>query len=322
MKIVFFGSSEFAVPSLERLLESSHEVQAVVTQPDREKGRHLNVQGTPVKEIALKKRLKIFQPENLKGPEIRESLSSLSADLFVVAAFGQILPGDILKIPKLYSINLHASLLPKYRGASPINRAIVKGEKKTGLTVIRMNEKMDAGDIMLKRSVEIEAEDTSGSLGLRLSQLGAILLLDAIRFITEDRINFKKQNEKQASFAPPLKKEDGLIDWQKSADEINNMVRGFLPWPSAYTFLNNKVLKIRKSAAAPYYHKPEPGKIVDIQKGSFSVVCAKDALLVSELQLEGGKRMDAASFLRGHKLEAGTFLGKTSPFTGDQHTAL
>lgn len=310
MKIVFFGSSDFAVPSLENLLGSSHEILAVVTQPDRKSGRDLKIGKTPVKDAASSRGIKIYQPENIAEPSSLGYFKSLSADLFVVVAFGQILAKSVLGIPGLYSINLHASLLPKYRGAAPINRAIMNGERKTGLSIIRMNEKMDAGDIILQRRLEVEKEDTSETLQRKLSSLGAILLLDAIRFIGEERVKFKKQDEKKATFAPKLKKEDGLIDWKKDTLEIHNKVRGLVPWPCAFTFLNGKILKIWKSDILLSRGKPEPGGIVDIQKEGFTVGCGKGSLIVKELQLEGGKRMAAASFVRGHKLEKGMFLGK------------
>ncbi|MGB2706211.1 MAG: methionyl-tRNA formyltransferase, partial [Candidatus Omnitrophota bacterium] len=236
MKIVFFGSSEFAVPSLERLLESQHQVLAVVTQPDRKKGRRrLTISATPVKRAALARGLNILQTADLEETGTFKKLKSLKADLFVVVSFGQILTQRVLSIPKIYCINLHPSLLPKYRGAAPVNRAIMNGEKTTGLTIIKMNERMDAGDIILQRGIPIEREDDSETLNDKLSELGAVLLLDAIRFIEEDRIAFKKQNDKKTTLAPRLKKEDGIIDWEKDARQIHNRVRGTLPWPGAYT---------------------------------------------------------------------------------------
>ena len=309
MKIVFFGSADFAIPSLDRLLDSPHEVLAVVTQPDRRKGRHLKISVTPVKKLASSKGIRIYQPRKVSDPVSFKYLKSLSCDLFVVISFGQILPGNILNIPRFYSINLHPSLLPKYRGAAPVNWAIINGETKTGLSIIKMNEKMDAGDIVLQRSIEIEKENTSEILNRRLSDLGAILLLDTIRFIEEDRVGFKKQDEKKATFAPKLKKEHGLIDWNKDARDIHNMVRGLVPWPGAFTFLNSKVLKIWKSEILPSHGKLEAGKIVEVQKESFLVACGKDVLVIKELQLEGGKRMDAGSFARGHNVQRDTFLG-------------
>ena len=313
MKIVFFGSSEFAVDSLKMLTDSGHDILAVVTQPDRKKGRHLKVTATPVKNFAESKNIKVFQPEKVSDPASIKYLKSLKSDLFIVVAFGEILTKDVLEIPKIYPINLHASLLPGYRGAAPINWAIVKGEKKTGLSVIRMNEKMDAGDIILQRGVNIEDTDTSESLGKRLSELGAILLIDAIRLIELDKTSFKKQTKKSSNLAPRLKKEDGLIDWKKTARDINNMIRGLVPWPCAFTILDGKILKIWKSEILPSQQQNEPGRIIDVQKDFFMVGCGKGILVVKELQLESGKRMDVASFMRGHKLETGTYLGETPP---------
>lgn len=310
MKIVFFGSSLFAVPSLKALLDSSHKVLAVSTQPDRAKGRNLKLSETPVKTLALSRGIKnIYQPEKISDKASIKYLKSLSADLFVVVAYGEILPKEILEVPKIYSINLHASLLPKYRGAAPINRAIINGETKTGFSIIKMNEKMDAGDILLKRSVEIEPDDTSLTLDRKLSELGGILILDAIRFIELDKVTFKKQDAKKVSFAPKLKKEDGLIDWKNPAAKIHNMVRGLVPWPCAYTFLDTKLLKVWKTEVLPSREKRQPGQVIDAGKNTILVSAGKDLLIIKELQLEGKNRMDAASFMRGHKIERGIFLG-------------
>jgi len=298
MKIVFFGSSEFAVPSLKRLLEHRHEVLAVVTRPDRKKGRRLVLSETPVKKASLKKGVNVLQPENPAEAGFLKKLRSLKADLFVVVSFGRILTREILSAPKVYCINLHPSLLPKYRGAAPVNWAVIKDEKKTGLTIIKMNEKMDAGDIMLQRKVAIEKEDTSETLNKRLSELGAILLLDAVRFIEEDRISFKKQNEKLATFAPRLKKEDGIIDWAKPAAEIHNRVRGTLPWPGAYTHFEGEKINIWKTDVDE--GTASPGEVVEAEK-ELVIGTKKFLIKVEEIQLEGKKRMTSAEFLRGYK---------------------
>ncbi|MFC1576583.1 methionyl-tRNA formyltransferase [Candidatus Omnitrophota bacterium] len=316
MKIVFFGSSDFAVPSLERLIESQHKVVTVVTQPDREKGRNLKISATPVKEVATAKDTTVYQPEDVTSPESIKHLKSLKADLFIVVAFGRILPTEVLDIPKLYSMNLHASLLPKYRGAAPINYAVMKGEKKTGLTVIRMNEKMDAGDIMLQRSLEIERTDDAETMSRKLADLGSVLILDAMRFIELDKVKFKTQPQKTMSRASKLTKEDGLVDWKKPNDKIHNMVRGLVPWPCAYTYFGEKMIKIWKSETMPSYQKIYPGTVIEVRKDFIAVACGKNALIIKELQLEGGKRMSAADFLRGHKIEKSTFfgnLGETPP---------
>jgi len=311
MKIVFFGSSEFAVSSLEMLANSAHEVLAVVTQPDREKGRHLKKSPTPVKNAAMYRGIEVFQPDDISDTSFKNSLKALNPDLFVVVSFGEIIPKNILGIPKFYSVNLHASYLPHYRGAAPINWAIINGEEKTGLTIIKMNEKMDAGDIVLQKKIKIEKEDTSETLTRRASELGAVLLLDAIRLIEEDRVKFKSQAKKKPTFAPKLKKEDGLIDWKKTAEDIHNLARGLMPWPGAFTFLGDKMIKIWKTETRPLYEKMEPGKILDIEKDAILVSCGRGMLVIKELQLEGKKRMDAASFARGQRIEKGSFLGKT-----------
>ena len=298
MKIVFFGSSDFAVPSLERLLGSGHKITAVVTQPDRKRGRNLKVTATPVKDLAASKNVSVYQPEDVGEKAFLKRLKSFSADLFIVVAFGQILPKEVLDTPKRYSINLHASMLPKYRGAAPINRAIINGETKTGLTIIRMNERMDAGDIMLQRKVEIEREDTSESLKDKLSELGAILLLDAVRFIEADKITLKKQDEKRATLAPKMKKEDGAIDWNTTAIEIQNRIRGVIPWPGAYTYLGDKRINIWRASVQD--GSADPAEIVEVQK-ELIVGTKKGLLKVEEIQAEGKKRMGAREFLRGYQ---------------------
>ncbi|MBL7158806.1 MAG: methionyl-tRNA formyltransferase [Candidatus Omnitrophica bacterium] len=309
MKIVFFGSSKFAVHPLDTLANSQHEVACVVTQPDRKKGRRLLLSRTPVKSRALELGLEIYQPEDLREKDAVKYIRRFKADLFVVAAYGEILTKEILDLPKLYAINVHPSLLPKYRGAAPVQWAMIKGEKKTGLTVIRMNEKMDAGDIMLERSVKIEREDTASGLEEKLSYLGAILLLDAVRFIEMEKIQFKRQNPKSVSYAPKLKKEDGLIDWGMDAAKVYNRVRGLAPWPGAHTLLSGKGLKILQAEILPAYKKLAPGTIIETRSDGIVVACGKNSIVIKELQLEGGKSMDAANFLRGHKLERGNTLG-------------
>ena len=298
MKIVFFGSSEFAVPSLTRLLDSPHKIVGVVTQPDREKGRRLKITATPVKVFASSKGIKTYEVESLRETSVMKHLKAFSADLFVVVAFGQILPESVLKIPRIYSINLHASLLPKYRGAAPINWAIMNGESHTGLTIIKMNEKMDAGDIVLQRRVPIEKEETSKQLSVRLADLGAILLLDAVKFIEEKRITFKKQDEKKACPARPLKKEDGLISWEKPATEIYNKIRGTVPWPGAYTYFDGKKINILKACVAD--GEGVPGEIIEAKKEL--IIGAKKGLLkVLKIQAEGKNPMQAPDFLRGQR---------------------
>lgn len=309
MKIVFFGSSEFAVPSLARLLDSPHKIVGVVTQPDRKKGRLLRVAATPVKAFASSKGIKTYEAERLDEARGIKHLKSFSADLFVVVAFGQILPKSVLEIPKIYSINLHASLLPKYRGAAPINWAVMNGESQTGLTIIKMNEKMDAGDIVLQRRVSIEKEDTSADLNVKFADLGAVLLLDAVKFIEEKRISFKKQDEKKRSLARLLKKEDGLINWESPAVEIYNKIRGTVPWPGAYTYFDGKKINIPKAAVVD--GEGRPGEIIEA-KNELIVGTKKELLKVLKIQVEGKKTMETCDFLRGqrHMEKGGRFASQ------------
>lgn len=303
MDIVFFGTSEFGVPSLLKLAASKHKILAVVTQPDSRKGRHLKLSISPVKEAAAKFKLKILQPEKLDETFINK-LKSLNPDIFIVIAFGHILKKEVLQIPSFYSINLHASLLPKYRGAAPINWATMNGETKTGVTIIKMNELMDEGDIILQRESDINPEDTSFTLGKKLSQLGADLLLRTLEDIENNKEHFIRQDSKEATYARKLKKEDGLIDWKKTAAEIHNKVRGLIPWPGAYTILNRKILKIWRTEVLEE-KKGKPGEIIKAEGDSLTVGTAKGQLKILELQLEAGKRMNVANFLRGHKISAG-----------------
>jgi len=306
VKIIFFGTSKFAVPSLKRLIASRHEVAAVVTQPDRKKGRRLVTAPPPVKTEARDKEIPVLQPEYVSSPSTLKALKEYEADIFAVVAFGQILKKGLLETPKLYCINLHASLLPKYRGASPINRAIINGDKKTGVTTIRMIEKMDAGDIMLTREAEIFDEDTGQSMGEKLSAIGADLLLETIELVDKNKIRFVRQDDNEATYAHKLKKEDGLIDWSAPAHEIHNRIRGLIPWPGAYTHWKGKLLKIWKSGFDKETSAAKDmGAVVAVSEDALFVGTNKGRLIIRELQLEGKKRMSAEEFLHGHGIKAG-----------------
>jgi len=299
MKIVFFGSSAFAVTILEELARGE-DISLVVTQPDRQKGRALKIAPTPVKSKAKALGIKTFQPPRINTEESTEFLKKFNADLFVVVSFGQILSKAVLDLPKLYCINIHASLLPKYRGAAPINWAIANGEKETGVTAIKMNEEMDEGDVILKEVISMSEEDDTVALSEKLSRKGAKLLLDTIRLIRNNEVEFIPQDHSKATYAPKLKKEDGLIDWKKSACEINNIMRAFVPWPGCFTCLGDKTLKIWK--AHPAAHMPgSPGEILEINKNGIIVKTGKGVLNIQELQLEGSRRMTAEEFIAGHK---------------------
>jgi methionyl-tRNA formyltransferase len=308
MNIVFFGSSQFAAPALKALIGSGHEISCVVTQPDSQKGRGLRLAETAVKKVAQEANLKIYQPQRINTAEALRLLKGLKPDLFVVVAYGQILSKGLLEIPKIFSINVHASLLPRYRGAAPINWAIINGERKSGITIIRMTEEMDAGAILLQRATDILGQDTAVTLAEKLSDLGANLLLDSLRLIRDNKINLILQNEAEASFAPKLKKEDGLICWNKAAREVHNQIRGCLNWPGAFTYYKGNLLKIYKATVKASGHQGiavSAGEIVGVAKEGISVATGKDNLVIEELQMEGRRRMEAGEFIAGHKISAG-----------------
>ncbi|GBD39679.1 Methionyl-tRNA formyltransferase [bacterium HR37] len=302
------GTPEFAVPSLKALIESGDEVVAVVTQPDKPKGRGLEVTPPPVKILAQKYGIPVLQPQKIKTEEFLKQLEELRPDIICVVAYGKILPKDILELPRYGCINVHASLLPKYRGAAPINWAIIRGEKVTGITTMKMDEGMDTGDILLQREVPIEDEDTAETLSHKLSLTGAEVLIETLNLLKEGKLKPIPQNHSQATYAPMLKKEDGKIDWGKTAEEIKNLVRGTLPWPGAYTFLDNKILKVYKVRVVEGQGKP--GEVIKSDKETLRVATGENALDILELQIEGGKRLDTATFLRGRKIREGTILGR------------
>jgi methionyl-tRNA formyltransferase len=300
MKIIFFGSSSFAVPVLESLAKAEDVVLAV-TQPDRQKGRDLKVAPTAVKLKAEELGIKTFQPDKVNSKESVEFLKKFNADLFIVVSFGQIMSKEVLSLPKLYCLNIHASLLPKYRGAAPINWAIANGEKETGVTIMCMNEKMDEGDIALKDVLAINPQDDAVLLTEKLSVKGAELIIKTIKLIKDGKIEFTAQNSSEATYAPKLKKEDGLINWADSADKIYNRIRAFTPWPGCFTHLDKKVLKIWKASATEASADAKPGTVLKADKSGILVKAGKGALEIKELQIESKRRMTAEEFIAGHK---------------------
>ena len=308
MKIVFMGTPDFAVGALEALVEAGHEVTAVVTQPDKPKGRGKEMQQTPVKACALKHNIEVFQPVKIKTPEAVEVLRGYGADLFVVAAFGQILSKEILDMPKYGCVNIHASLLPKYRGAAPIQWAILDGEKETGVTIMQMNEGLDTGDMLTKVIVPIEDTDTGESLFDKLAEAGAKLLVETIPQIEAGTLNPEAQDDSLSTYAKMIKKEMGLVDWKKEAVVLERLVRGMNSWPSAYTHFNGQTLKIWEAAVEKSKEQAEPGTVVEVTKNSIKVQTGQDLLVLKQIQLEGKKRMDVAAFLLGYKVEEGTIL--------------
>lgn len=310
MKIVFMGTPDFAAKALEAIVEAGHDVVAVVTQPDKEKGRGKSIAITPVKECALKYNIPVLQPVRLKKTEAIEELKKYPADMYVVAAFGQILSQEVLDIPKYGCINIHASLLPAYRGAAPIQWAIIDGLKETGVTIMQMDAGIDTGDILLQEKLVIEDSDTGESLFDKLSVLGAQAIVKAIPLIEKGELVAVKQQEELSNYAKMLTKNMGSIDWSLDAEQLERLVRGLNSWPSAFTTIDGKQLKVWKAeVVADEATGCEPGTVVATGKSGIDVMCGKDILRLTEVQLEGKKRMDASAFLLGYKVETGSRLG-------------
>lgn len=305
-RIVFFGTPSFAIPTLQGLLKGLDKVVGVVTQPDREKGRGRKVVISPVKELALRHGLTPLQPEKAKGEAFQEAMKSLHADLMVVVAYGQILPRSVLDIPKYGAVNVHASLLPKYRGAAPIAWAILNGEKITGVTTMFMDEGMDTGDILLQAETPIGNEETCETLHDRLASLGAQLLSGTLEKVKAGNIRPIPQDHSKATYAPPLKKEDGHIDWKRGAEEIDRHIRAFNPWPGAFTKLGDQLLKIYKGEAREKAPSGKAGTVVWVGSDFVEVEAGRGSYLLREVQLEGRRRMAIREFLSGHPVPVGT----------------
>lgn len=308
MNIVFMGTPDLAAVILKKLIESEHNIIAVVTQPDKPKGRGNQVQFPPVKELALEYNIPIFQPKRVKEEGFLPMIEELNPDLIVVAAFGQILPKVLLDLPKYGCINVHASLLPKYRGSAPIQWVIIDGEEKTGITIMHMDVGIDTGDMIMKAEVPIAPKETGGSLHDKLAVCGGDLLLEAIKAIEDGSAPREKQNDADSNYVKILDKTIGHIDYNRSAVEIERLIRGLNPWPSAYTFLEGKQLKIWDADVIEDEHSGKPGEIISITKDSLIVKTSKGNLAIKELQLEGKKRMTVDAFLRGYKVEIGAVL--------------
>jgi methionyl-tRNA formyltransferase len=304
MRIVFFGTPSFAIPSLDALIRAGHEVAAVVTQPDKRKGRSHELSFPPVKELALRRGLKVMQPGKIRDLLFIGALRDIGPELIVVVAYGKIIPTDILKIPRRGCINVHASLLPNYRGAAPISWAIIGGEEKTGITTMLMDEGLDTGDILLQDEIDIGLDDTAETLSKKLADSGASLLIETLKRLEDGSLKPVPQTG-IPSYAPPLKKEDGRIDWDSNAEDIYNFVRGMYPWPCAYCYLKNERIRITKVRVIK--GTGIAGRVEDAGR-QLIVGTGKELISIMELQPEGKKLMTAQDFLRGRKLKEGFFL--------------
>lgn len=324
MKIVFFGTPDFAKGALEALIAAGHEITAVVTQPDKPKGRSRELLPPPVKECAIRHGIPVLQPVRVKRTEAVEELGAYPADVYIVAAFGQILSREILDIPRFGCLNIHASLLPRYRGASPIQHVIIDGEKETGVTVMQMDENLDTGDMLYKKKVEIADDDTFETLHDKLMALGGEAIVEALSLLEAGKLVPKKQDDALSCYAPLIQKNMGRLDFTKSAAELERLVRGMNPWPSAYTYYHGKQLKVWKAVPeAPGEERagegqrggdgqgirPVPGEITEVAKDCIKVAAGEGSLCIYELQLEGKKRMSAHDFLLGVKVAAGERMG-------------
>ncbi|MCR5467551.1 MAG: methionyl-tRNA formyltransferase [Lachnospiraceae bacterium] len=305
MRVIFMGTPDFAVGTLEEIIKAGHEVVLVVTQPDKPKGRGGNMSFPPVKEVALEHGIEVFQPKRVRNPECVEYLKGFEPDMIVVAAFGQILPKEIIDMPKYCCINVHASLLPKYRGAAPIQWSVINGDEKSGVTIMRMDVGLDTGDMIEKEEVVIEEDETGGSLFDKLAVVGAKLCVKTMEKIEKGEAVFTKQNDEEATHVGMISKTMGEIDFTKSAKEIECLIRGLNPWPSAYTHIAGKTLKIWKAAVLKENTSFKPGQVCFVDKNSLHIQTGEGVLDVLEVQLEGKKRMTTDAFLRGFKVEEG-----------------
>ncbi|WP_313070110.1 methionyl-tRNA formyltransferase [Lacrimispora sp.] len=311
MRIIFMGTPDFSVPALKALVEAGHDVIAVITQPDKPKGRGKEVQMPPVKEQALEYNIPVYQPVKARDPEFVKFLTDLAPDVMVVAAFGQLLPKSILDIPKYGCINIHASLLPKYRGASPIQYAVINGEKESGITTMMMAEALDTGDMLDQAKVTLDLKETGGSLHEKLSQIGGSLIIKTLNKLEDKTAVRIPQDESKFTYVGMIKKTMGDIDWSMEADVIERLIRGLNPWPSAYTGWNGKVIKIWEADVVDKEYAGAIGEVVEVGKDCLVVKTGKGGLSIKELQMQGKKRMDIGAFLRGYQIAEGTVFERS-----------
>jgi len=316
MRIVFMGTPDFAVPSLEALLKSDDQVVGVVTQPDRPKGRGQEVMFSPVKVVCQREGIPVLQPLKMKDPAFLDALREWKPDVIAVTAFGRILPPVILALPPRGCINVHGSLLPKYRGAGPVQWAIIRGERETGITTMFMAEGMDTGDMLLRETVEIRPEDTAGTLAPRLAGVGGRLLVETLRRLKAGTLTPERQDDAQATMAPLLKKEDGLIDWTRPATEITNRVRGLSPWPGACTYVNGERWTLCRVSVGEESHNAAPGTVTRVTKDRIDVATGGGTLQILDIQPSNSRRMTVAQYLAGHRVTEGVRLQAVPPPQG------
>lgn len=312
MKIIFFGTPNFAVPILKRILSSNHKVIAVITQPDRPRGRGKRISESPIKQLAKTNNIPVLQPQKIKERVFLETLTQLKPDLGIVAAYGKMLPEQVLTLPKFGLINAHASLLPKYRGAAPIQRAVMAGEKETGISVIKLVKEMDAGPILKLKKILIDQKETSTLIEQRLAELASSLIAETVSELENNKISEKEQDHDRATFAPRLTKEDGLINWSASAMTIHNKIRGLHPWPHGFTYLKKIRYILHRTIVADVIlrnvdgHKPKPGEIIKATGDCLMIAAGKNtALKILEIQPEGGRVLSSRAFLAGHNIKTG-----------------
>ncbi|BFU95139.1 MAG: 10-formyltetrahydrofolate:L-methionyl-tRNA(fMet)N-formyltransferase [Nitrospira sp.] len=313
MRVIFMGTPDFAVPSLEAILNSDDEVVGVVTQPDRPKGRGQTLVFSPVKDLALRRQIPILQPTKMRDPDFLAALRGWNSDIIAVAAFGRILPPSILSLPRNGCVNVHGSLLPRYRGAAPIQWAVINGETETGITTMLMDEGMDTGAILLQERLAIEPQDTAGSLSVRMAALGGGMLIETLKRLKAGTLTSRRQDDNQATLAPMLKKEDGLVDWSLSAPALANRIRGLTPWPGAYTFVHDDRWVLWNAAASSEPTSAAPGTIVNVSKQALRIATGEGLLAVTELQVANSRRMTVSQYLAGHAIQPGLRLGPPSP---------
>ena len=314
LKIIYMGTPDFAVPSLKALLDSGENIVCVITQPDRPKGRGRKLTPPPIKELALRAGLPVLQPEKIRDEEFLVKLKGFNPDLIVLAAYGRILTDSLINLPQYGTINVHGSLLPKYRGAAPIQWALINGETETGVTIMQMDKGLDTGDILLAEKLPISPDDTAGSLFMKLAELGGTALTKALKQLRANRLIPIKQDDSLATHAPLLKKEDGLVDWSKSAEQISCLIRGLDPWPTTYTTLDCKRFRLFSplviSQSDCQITDSGPGIVCQVDRRGLVISTGRDYLLIREVQPEGSKRMGVDAYLRGHPIKSGTRLGQ------------